>query len=72
MQDDDQGEEDRRAERHIERVKREAGEAAHVEGVEYEANVVEAEPPLSNTEAADQGFNRRRSALGGAGFGYRD
>ena len=31
MQDDDQGEEDRRAERHIERVKREAGEGAHVE-----------------------------------------
>ncbi len=54
MQDDDQGEEDRQAERHIERVKREAGEAAHVEGVEYEANAVEAEPPLSNTEAADQ------------------
>jgi hypothetical protein len=54
MQDDDQNEEDRRAERHIERVKRAAGEGAHVEGVEYEANAVEADPPLSNIEAADQ------------------
>jgi hypothetical protein len=54
MSDDQQREADKRADRHIAEVKRKAGEAAHVEGVEYEANAVEAEPPLSSTEAADQ------------------
>ncbi|HEY7094479.1 MAG TPA: hypothetical protein VH393_14950 [Ktedonobacterales bacterium] len=54
MTDDQQRADDKRADKHIAEVKRKAGEAAHVEGVEYEANAVEAEPPLSNTEAADQ------------------
>lgn len=54
MTDDQQREADERADRHIAEVKRRAGEAAHVEGVEYEANAVDADPPLSNTEAPDQ------------------
>jgi hypothetical protein len=53
MQNDDQGEEDRRAERHIERVKREAGEGAHVDGVRYEGDVAEGELPESNLEPQD-------------------
>ena len=54
MQDDDQGEEDRRTERHIERVKREAGEGAHVEGVDYEGNTVEGAQPESNLGPQDR------------------
>ena len=54
MQDDDQGEEDRRTERHIERVKREAGEGAHVEGVDYEGDTVEGAQPESNREPQDR------------------
>jgi hypothetical protein len=54
MTDDQQREADKRADKHIAEVKRKAGEAAHVEGVEYEANAVEADPPLSNIEASDQ------------------
>ena len=53
MQDDDQSEEHRRAERHIERVKLEAGEGAHVEGVDYEGDTVEGELPESNLEPQD-------------------
>jgi hypothetical protein len=55
MQDDDQSEEDRRAERHIERVKRAAGEGAHVEGVDYEGDTVEGELPESNLEPQGTG-----------------
>jgi hypothetical protein len=54
MQDDDQSEEDRRAERHIEQVKREAGEGAHVEGVDYEGDAVEGELPDSNLRPQDR------------------
>jgi hypothetical protein len=52
-QDDDQDGESRRAERHIDQVKRQAGEGAHVEGVPYEGDVAEGGPPESNQETQE-------------------
>jgi hypothetical protein len=54
MQDDDLDRESNQAERHIERVRREAGEGAHVEGVDYEGETVEGALPESNFEPQDQ------------------
>jgi hypothetical protein len=63
MQDDDQDEEDRRAERHIEQVRRAAGEGAHVEGVDYEGDTVEGAPPESNLEPQDRELNDEGAPL---------
>jgi hypothetical protein len=53
MQDEQDTGESKRAERHIARVKRAAGEGAHVEGVEYEGDVVEGGYPEANREPQD-------------------
>jgi hypothetical protein len=54
MQDDDQDRQSRRADRHIDRLRRRAGEGAHVEGIEYEGDVAEGEYPESNLEPQDR------------------
>ncbi len=53
MQDDEQTGESKRAERHIGRMKRAAGEGAHVEGVEYEGDAAEGGYPEANQEPQD-------------------
>jgi hypothetical protein len=53
MQHEQETGESKRAERHIARVKRAAGEGAHVEGVEYEGDVAEGGYPEANQEPQD-------------------
>ena len=54
MEDDGQTGESKRAERHIGRMKRAAGEGAHVEGVEYAGDVAEGGYPEANQEPHDR------------------
>jgi len=50
MQDDEEREAERRADRHSAKVRRAAGEGAHVEGVRYEDDIAEGAYPESNID----------------------
>ncbi len=53
MEDDEERRAERIADRHIARVKRDAGEGAHVEGVQYEGDMAEGAYPEANQEPQD-------------------
>jgi hypothetical protein len=44
-------------------VRSEAGEDAHVEGIDYEGDTVEGEPPVSNLELQDREVNNEGAPL---------
>src|SRR5690349_2421532 len=63
MEDDEEQRAERIADRHIARVKRDAGEGAHVEGVEYEGGTAEGEYPQANFEPQDRDPNLEGAPL---------
>ena len=63
MEDDEEQQAERIVDRHAARVRRAAGEGAHVEGVDYEGDTVEGALPESNLEPQDRDLNDEGAPL---------